>query len=62
MRATTTARIIGDELVSMLDLLEMCSSFEELAIRPEYHRVLEKLDLVTASERPEPGDSGQSES
>jgi hypothetical protein len=37
-----------DELVSMLGLLEMCSSFEELALRPEYQRILEKLDHVTA--------------
>ena len=37
-----------DELVSMLDLLEMCSSFEDLAIRPVYQRILEKLDVVTA--------------
>jgi hypothetical protein len=37
-----------DELVNMLGLLEMCSSFEELALRPEYQRVLEKLDPVAA--------------
>jgi len=36
------------ELVKMLGLLEMCSSFDELAICSEYQRFLENLDLITS--------------
>jgi hypothetical protein len=36
------------ELVSMLVLLEKCSSVEELTLCPEYQRILEKLDLGTS--------------
>ena len=34
------------ELVSMLGLLEKCSSFEEMTLYPEYQRVLDKLEPV----------------
>jgi hypothetical protein len=36
------------ELVSMLVLLEKCSSVEELTLCPEYQRILDKLDLGTS--------------
>ena len=36
------------ELANMLVLLDTCSTFEELALCPEYQRILEKLDLVTS--------------
>jgi hypothetical protein len=34
------------ELVSMLGLLEKCSSFEEMKLYPEYQRFLDKLEPV----------------
>ena len=34
------------ELANMLGLLETSSSFEEMALYPEYQRVLDKLDPV----------------
>ena len=34
------------ELVSMLGLLEMSSTFEEMSLSPEYQHVLDKLDPV----------------
>ena len=34
------------ELVSMLGLLEMSSSFEEMSLSPEYQHVLDKLGPV----------------
>jgi hypothetical protein len=36
------------ELANMLGLLDTCSTFEELALCPEYQRILEKLDPVTS--------------
>jgi hypothetical protein len=36
------------ELVNMLGLLDVSSSFEELTLCPEYQRMLAKLDPVTS--------------